>query len=178
MGLPYDPMIDPDSHPGAPGARRRRMPAAGILLLAVLAVAALTGARGGFGHWRHGGGDPEEIRAHAAFAVARMLGKVDASEEQTEQIQAIVDRSLLELFEFKAENDDFHDEVMAALTAREIDRAGLEALRREKLARFDAVSQELVTAIADIGEVLTPEQRVEIADHAARHHAHRSRWHP
>jgi protein CpxP len=176
MGLPYEPMLDPDSQPGDRAKPRWRVPTAGLLVLASLALAALTGAGGGFGHWRHGRVDPEEARAHAAFAVERLLGKVDASAEQTVQIQAIVDRSLVDLLAFKEEQDDFHTEVLAALTGEAIDRAGLEALRSEKLASFDAVSQQLVAAIADVGEVLTPAQRGAIAEHVSERHGHRGGW--
>ena len=180
MGLPYDPNIAPDSTRAAQRKQRRRfslVERAALVTLVALVALALTGARGGFGHWRHGHGDPEEIRAHAAFAVERMLGRIDASEEQTEEIQVIVDATLVDLFAFRAEHEDFHVEATAALTSEKVDREGLESMRREKLASFDAASQRMVAAIADISEVLTPAQRAAIAARLEERHGRRSGWH-
>jgi Spy/CpxP family protein refolding chaperone len=53
------------------------------------------------------------------------------------------------------------------LLAPEIDRAAMEALRSEQMDQADAISRALVTKLADVANVLTPEQRSEVASRIA-----------
>ena len=71
-----------------------------------------------------------------------------------------------------------HDELVAGrrqaveiLTAREIDRAALEAHRARQMQLLTTVSERLTAAVADAAEVLTPEQRVKAANRLASHMA-------
>ena len=57
------------------------------------------------------------------------------------------------------------------LAKPEIDREALERLRREEIALADQASKLAVGSIADLGEVLTPEQRAELVAFAHRFHA-------
>jgi Spy/CpxP family protein refolding chaperone len=172
MGLPYDPMTDP-KQPRDTKPRVRRFPLTGALLLVavILAVAAVAGARG---MWRGHHGDPGLMRDHAAFMVERMLSRVDATPAQVEQIQAIVNNSIDEVFELREAGGEMRRELAAALTAEEIDRAALEDLRQQKLETVDTVSKQIVTALANISEVLTAAQREAIAE---RLEEHRERGH-
>jgi CheY-like chemotaxis protein len=59
---------------------------------------------------------------------------------------------------------------VAAITGSGVDRPALEALRAEKLADMTVASEQILTSLADIADVLTPEQRVELAEMAERWH--------
>ncbi len=55
----------------------------------------------------------------------------------------------------RATGKEIHD----LLLADTIDRAALETLRAERLADAEQISKNLVSALADVAEVLSPEQR-------------------
>ena len=54
------------------------------------------------------------------------------------------------------------------LTQPNVDRATLEDLRRAELQLAESASSRIVTALADIADVLTPEQRAELVKMAER----------
>jgi Spy/CpxP family protein refolding chaperone len=138
---------------------------------AMLSSPGPAGAHGGL--FRHRGHDAEAARAHVALAADYALYRVNASDEQKARVKEILDRALDDLEALHPQRGELHDEVVAALTAPEVDRAGLEALRAKHLATFDTASRRLVEALADLGEVLTVEQRRELTELAAsfrRHH--------
>ena len=139
---------------------------------AMLSSPGLAGAhRGMFRH--RGGHGPEALRQHVAFAADYALYRVEATDDQKARVQAILDRTLVDLEALHPRRDELHAEVVAALTSPEVDRDALEALRAKHLASFDAASQRIVTALADLGEVLTAEQRRELAALAESFHGHR-----
>jgi Spy/CpxP family protein refolding chaperone len=164
-------------------SRRRFWVGGGILagLAALVAVTPRAFARGfaghGFGgHGRHAFGarlmeDPAGAKQHAGMAVEWVLRGVDATEEQKQQAKGITDRLIDQLGPL-AEKHREHREAMARELAKpEIDRAALERLRREEIALADEASKLAVASIADLGDVLTPEQRAELIRFAHRFHA-------
>jgi Spy/CpxP family protein refolding chaperone len=60
------------------------------------------------------------------------------------------------------------------LTADTIDRGAIEALRAEHLQLAERASRRFAQVLADMAEVLTPEQRKDLAGRMERH---RSGWH-
>lgn len=140
--------------------------AAGI----VTATAGFAWSRGGFGHGMRGPGhaamSPELMRERAEFAVDRALRAVDASDEQRQQIDAILDQSFEEALVLRGDHEAMHGELAAVLTADTVDRVALEALRADKIARADQMSRILTRTIADVADVLTPQQRRELAEYA------------
>jgi periplasmic protein CpxP/Spy len=133
-----------------------------------MAHAAQHGERHGY---RHG-----EPRGEAR-GFGRMLERIGATDEQRariEQISAAV----------RADREASHAsaralrEQMAALMAQPVvDPAAAEALRQQMVAQHDQASQRRLQTMLQIGEVLTPEQRAQIAEfrqaRAERMQAHR-----
>lgn len=164
--------------------QRRRFWIGGGVLAGFAALVSVTpqvwargfAGHGAFGHGRHGFGaqmlkDPAAAKTHAGMAVEWVLRGVDATEDQKQQAKQITDRLIDEMGPV-AEKHREHREAMARELAKpQIDREALERLRREEIALADQASKRAVGAIADLGEVLTPEQRAELVAFAHRFHA-------
>ncbi|MFH1808998.1 MAG: Spy/CpxP family protein refolding chaperone [Pseudomonadota bacterium] len=155
-----------EDHPRhRPGGLRRwilGLLTAGTALALVVGVAGFAGGpRGHFG-MGHRNVDPEDARAHMEFMVGRALSKVDATEDQKTQIQAILDEQLVKMLAMRGEHDSMREEMHALLTADTIDRQALERFRAQQLERAQAVSLEITDSVARVAEVLTPAQRREL----------------
>ena len=126
-----------------------------------------------WGHHGHGEFDSERMKEHAEYAVAFVLGRLDASDEQEARIVAIVNETIDGMAKGADEHRARRDALTQLFAQPEIDRDALEALRRAELQLADDVSAQIVSAIADVAEVLTLEQRAELMEM----HARLGRWH-
>lgn len=138
----------------------------GALLPAATAMAHGGFGRGGHGPWGHRG-DPAE---HAAMAAEWITRWADGTPEQEAQIAAIFEATAAELADVKERHRAQHDAFIAEMVRPQIDRAALDALRRESLAMADEASVLLAEGLADAAEVLSPEQRAELAELAEKFH--------
>ena len=134
--------------------KRQLLFAGALVLVPIVAIA-------GSGLHRHG--DP---RAH----VEEVLDDVDATDAQRQAIAPLVDRATASAHEIHLQGEELHDELHALLIADTIDRAAVESLRKEAVALVDQASREMVDAMTGMAEVLTPEQRREIAREAESWH--------
>jgi Spy/CpxP family protein refolding chaperone len=116
----------------------------------------------GFGHGDHAFEDPEQARAHIEGHVGFFLDRLDASPTQKERIVEILSGSLVELHALRERHRERHEEILDVLTGPEIDRQAIEALREQELALAEDASLSLAATLADVAEVLTPEQRAEL----------------
>ena len=94
----------------------------------------------------------ERIVKHAAI-------EIDATQEQQEKIIELVTAVARDLKpmhdQMRVTGKKIHD----LLLADTIDRTALEALRGERLADAEQISKDLVSALADVAEILSLEQR-------------------
>jgi periplasmic protein CpxP/Spy len=104
------------------------------------------------------------IDARADRMIRHLAVEIDATNEQQDKLKAIVHATVKDVLPTR-------DKMLAArATARElltqptIDRAALEKLRAEQFATHEAMSKQLVQAVADAADALTPEQRRKIVD--------------
>jgi Spy/CpxP family protein refolding chaperone len=167
---------------GAPAAERRTRRRTIVYgLLGLTAVAALIAARpiaaavetgGGWhrlhGRWGHGH-SPEAMREHVQVAVKWALRGVDATEDQQQKVSGILAAALEEATRLKERHRENREAFAAGLSGATVDRAALEEARKAELELAEDASQLLVKALADAAEALTPEQRKELLEHAARH---------
>jgi Spy/CpxP family protein refolding chaperone len=104
------------------------------------------------------------VDARADRMIRHLAVEIDATAEQQDKLKAIVHGTVKDVLPAR-------EKMLAArATAREllmqptIDRAALEKLRADQIATHEAVSKELVQAVADAADALTPEQRRKIID--------------
>lgn len=145
------------------------MLAAGTLLGLGISYAASVSAGGQFGPGHHFGSGHGHGPGGMVGRAGYLLDELDATPEQRERVEAIVADLQAEMGPWKEAHHGNRAAAMALLTAESLDRQAIEALRVSELALADSVSARLVDAFADVADVLTPEQRAEIAEHLARH---------
>lgn len=115
------------------------------------------GPRGGGWHGpRHGGpgfGGP-----------GRIFSELDLTDEQEDKIFEIMDNVRSEARPLMREFRDTREDLAELLSAATIDKAAVEALRADRVAKADEASKKLTEALVAAAEVLTPEQRAKAAE--------------
>ena len=171
------------------GVRRARGWIAGLALLALGAAGgALTtiaidaGAHGGWrqamgGFRHHGLGhgraiDPARVTERLQHASAWALGRVDATDEQRERIDAILAEAVDDVFPLRAEHLAHRHDLIAELARPQLDRAALEEIRTEELALAEKATARLLDTVVAVAEVLDTEQRQQLVERLARKHRH------
>ena len=123
---------------------------------------------------------------HGRFSIDERIDKmvkhlaieIEATPEQQEKLAAIAKGAAKDLAPLRGQAMDTRKQAMELLAAPNVDRTALEKLRLSKLQHADAASRRITQALGDAAEVLTPEQRVKLAEHAARmgHRRHHRHW--
>ena len=144
----------------------------GVILTGVAVVSTQGAVRRHFGHGRTGHllQDPELARERAEFATSWVLSRIDATDEQQQEIKAIIGNSMDDFTALVEQHRQSHEAWIAELSKPTLDRAALEQLRKEGIDTADAASKRFVDALADAADVLTPEQRIELIEMAHRFH--------
>jgi Spy/CpxP family protein refolding chaperone len=136
------------------------------------AIATLIGglaAGAGFKVWAHGG--PRGWHGGEGFSeerVERMVKhfgvEVDATPEQKAKLTEIATAAAKDLQPLREKAREARKQAMELLSSPAIDRGAIERLRAEQMQAADAASKRLTQALADVAEVLTPEQRKQLAE--------------
>jgi periplasmic protein CpxP/Spy len=124
------------------------------------------------GHDRHHGGPrhgagpmtPERAEARIDRMAERLVEAVDGTPEQKQKVGEIAKAAAGEVRELRKQAGDLRRRGLELLQAPTIDRAAIESLRSQQMTVADAISKRVATAFADVAEVLTPEQRVKLAE--------------
>lgn len=134
----------------------------------------------GFGHggWQMGPGaqsDPQAMKRRVDASVRWMLADVNATDAQREKIAAIVEATRKEMAPLREKHREARRAVMELLAKPNVDRAAIEAIRAQEIQSADAMSRRFVQSLADVAEVLTPEQRAQLAEKMKSRRGHRQR---
>ena len=143
----------------------------GLAVLAVLSVGALR-AFGQGPRWMihgHGACSPEDAQKHVTRVVGWVVDDVKGTPEQEKRLTEIAQAALTDLAPLHAELKDNRAQAAKILTQETVDRAALEALRAKQVVLMTTASTRLTKAIADAADVLTPSQRVQLAEQLHKH---------
>jgi protein CpxP len=147
----------------------------GRKFLGVLALVLAAGALGGFigKSFAHGHGlmgmaaDPARLDAGVERMVKRFASRVDATPEQQAKLTTIAQGAAKDILPVREKLRDARRQAIDLARAPSVDRAALEKLRADQLQLADSVSRRMTQALADVAEVLTPEQRKKLGDRLA-----------
>ena len=157
-------MTTPES-PAAPKTSRRRW-FAGLAALGGLGLLATQVPAHGWG--RHRALDPEERARRLDYRIGRMVKDVGGTPQQKERLVAIASAAMADLKPLRDQARQARLRGLELLAAPVIDRVALEQQRALQMQSADARSRRMVQAMAEAAEVLTPEQRVKVADRMKR----------
>ena len=101
----------------------------------------------------------EELKTRIACMVKMGAGEVDASGAQQDEITELVTVAALDLKPVHNRMRGTGEAIQGLLLAENVDRPALEAQRASRLADAEYISKSLITVLADVSEVLSPEQR-------------------
>lgn len=119
----------------------------------------------------HGPGDGQHMDRHLD-QMAKMLTTIGASEAQKTRIDGILRNAFTSLAAARNTHHQAFGQFHEMLFAPSIDRVKIEELRVGQIQAMDAVSREFAAAFVDAAEVLSPEQRVALAQEIRSHHGH------
>lgn len=118
-----------------------------------------------------------DIEAHVERMVKHAAIEIDATQEQQEKITVLVAAVAKDLKPVHGRLRATGQEIQDLLLANTIDRTALEQLRAERLAEAGTISKTLVGALADVAEVLSPEQRKVLDERIKHFRSKRGGWH-
>lgn len=158
------------------------------VLLLLLVVALMSGFAGamsaGACHFHHafpGGpmfimmGGPataSEAEDHSAWMVKHLARRIDATAEQKAKLTIIATATAKDLFPFREKMVASRKRAIELMRQAVVSRDDIEGLRSEQLGNAEAMSKRLAQALGDVTDVLTLEQRKELADdisHFSKH---------
>jgi Spy/CpxP family protein refolding chaperone len=183
---PIQPAGNTGDQPAPRRGRRRWLFVTTVALAAAFSGALATSAvsQYGFGprHWHgrgHWGGPltPAQIEHRVDRAVRHMAIELDATAEQQDKLRAIASTAVKDLVPMRDKARAARERAGSLLTQPKVDRDAIEAFRAEQMALADAASKRFAQALADVAEVLTPEQRQKVHEHLQWRRSAWRRWH-
>jgi len=113
---------------------------------------------------------PGQMDQRMERMVERVFTRVGASDQQKARAREIVKASSAEMASLHKDHESGRQEMIALLSADTIDRDRLEQHRAAHHAQMEQMSKAMTRTLADLAEVLTPEQRREAAKMFAQMH--------
>ena len=107
---------------------------------------------------------PEDMARRIDKSVEWVLSDVGASAEQKQKVAGLAKQALADLVPLREKHQAARKQAIDLLSAAAIDRAALERVRAVELQTGEAASKRLTQALADVAEVLTPEQRAKLRE--------------
>src|SRR5262245_24423248 len=138
--------------------RSMRSFTAGIVVAVASTFALVAMARPG-----PGPGGPGEMGLWSGRHLERMLGSVNATPEQRDQIKQITQAAAADLKAQHQAGRELRERSLQLFTQPTVDANAVEALRQQMLQQHDQTSRRVSQAMLDISRVLTPEQRTQLA---------------
>jgi Spy/CpxP family protein refolding chaperone len=146
-----------------------------ILIAGIASAIGIKAFAHGPGGWHRGGFlsarfDPAALDQHLERMLRHLYAEIDATDAQKQQLAPIVKAAAADLLPLRTRMHDARRQAVELLTRDPVDRAALEALRVDQLRLAEQASQRFVGALADVADVLTSEQRKQLAERIGRWH--------
>ena len=138
----------------------RRLLAAGLTLALAAGAASTTWAQGRPMGPEAMMGDPVPIGRIADH----LLKRLDMTEAQRTQVRQIAQAAAADVKPLHEAGRALREQGLQLMAAPTLDGAAAEALRQQMQTQHDQASKRMLQALLDIGRVLTPEQRVALAE--------------
>ncbi len=140
------------------------------LTLFVIVALSLPGFIRGWGRHQHGpymrrgisASSPSEMLENISKRTNRILEHVDATEAQQEQVKSILQQMEPDLENFQKERQALREDFADTLEAEQIDPQQLAEMQKATVHLVEQVTDRSLTAMREILQVLTPEQRKEL----------------
>jgi Spy/CpxP family protein refolding chaperone len=107
--------------------------------------------------------DTARMGKFAGKRIERMLDDVKASDAQKEKASDIVKASLEKGAPLAKQMRDNHIQMRKLMSAATLDKAAIETMRAEHIKLADEASKQMTSTMLAVAEVLTPEQRTQLA---------------
>jgi protein CpxP len=171
------PSASSDAKPRRRFLRRAAIATAIAGLATVIGVKAIAHA-GGPWRWHRAGFmgaplDPARVDEHLDRMLKHLYVEIDATDAQRQQLAPIVKSAARDLLPVRAKMHEARRQAVELLSREHVDRAALEALRADQLRLVEQASMRLTQTLADVADILTPEQRKQLAERIGRWHGHR-----
>jgi protein CpxP len=108
--------------------------------------------------------DPEERARRMEWRIGRLVEEAGGTPQQKDRLVAIATAALADLRPLREQMRESRRRGLELLATPVIDRRALEQVRATQMQLADAKSRRTVQAMADAAEVLTPEQRLKVAE--------------
>ncbi|MFL5263584.1 MAG: Spy/CpxP family protein refolding chaperone [Anaeromyxobacteraceae bacterium] len=142
------------------------------ILLSTLAVLALATAALGLTAFRHGHGDPARMQQFIDNRLSSMLDEIKATDAQRQQITAIKDKLVADHKALRASHADVKKELLAQWQADKADAAKVHAIVDDRANGMKSFADEVADALIQVHDILTPDQRAQVATKVQSHHGH------
>jgi Spy/CpxP family protein refolding chaperone len=108
--------------------------------------------------------DHEKISMMAEKRLQHVLSAANASTEQKTKANGIIKNSEKEMVPLAEKIHNNHLKLLQLLAAKDLDKAAVEQTRIEQVNTMDEISKHMTQTILAIADLLTPEQRLKLAD--------------
>ncbi|MGB8298971.1 MAG: periplasmic heavy metal sensor [Polyangia bacterium] len=148
-----------------------------LLLALPVAFAGILGARA----WAFGGpgmgfgpeeGSPAEHEAFVQRRLEKALDLVKATDSQRAAIKPVIQQLATDLKSIHQQHGQLHKAMLDAFAATTLDPAGIEKLRVQASALMDQASKTITTALVQVGNILTVDQRQTLIQQMRNHGGH------
>lgn len=110
------------------------------------------------------------MKGHIVGFIEDSLQKNPVSGQQRQALEAVVDKTVTQMKDSKADHKAAMDQALALFQAETLDTAALQKLHADRMERMSAT---LLPALSEVHDILSPAQRAELVQALRDRHAQR-----
>lgn len=136
-------------------------------LFSLLGAGILVGGLTACGHQRHAFGSNMSAEDQAQMRskiIERVAGKLDLNADQKQRLNVLADKLQEQRKALVGQTTNPRSEMQALVAGDKFDRSRAQTLLTEKIAAITSKSPEVITALADFYDSLTPTQQTKVRE--------------